>query len=923
MARLDVNYLGVIRGSLFNSSQNDKKKTSSSKQFKRKNEDEELPKTADKSKSKSTSRDNFREETQEGDVFLATTEKTSPSISNLNGGFAKKYKRRSIATKRNLGKSNEEVKESNCLNYDHCDYSSEAEMKKKNRKLKQKNNDEHSHQMLFNGKNKKNSGKINKMKKAHSQNYLSLNFFTNEGSKVSNPRSKRLKLGSLNTDNFCEETSKGNVFLATTEKTIPSVINSNEQFEKKFKKNSFSDSKITEKKSKVVSLSGEFLVDFASNNVYTQQTKSKNENKQLKKRETTSKRTHKNKSSIQNKPKEAVLSLEDFYDDESISVKGLKFDRISDLFEVIPSEHIQEPFNTLQIPKKHFKTTEDENVGKLEDAIVLKNSNIFKTSQSPLNHLEISKDKPSLDITITQENEGIKEKPACEVLQLKDGSIIVVLEEPSQIIYFNGLCNIKVLSGKVDIFGASLDKSCHEVNIYSPRGTSLLYVRNSYKIISQVKVENMVLLKQLVPDGLLEIEQERMFFPQESAIILCKQIKQPYIEFIESHISQKIFPDADKAVGPRVDFHLLGRFNKIKDDCEWEDVVDGITETSKIAICGGKGVGKSTFLRYAINSLLGRYKTIRVVDLDPGQSEFCSPGCISVNLVNTFVFGPNYTHLQTPECSILSHINMSYNIKHYIESVNYLSDQLKLMEPLVTLINFPGFTQGLGLDVSIAAIKILQPNTVLEIKSKRPGKNYKIDLTAENVNRETNKLFGVEENEEESNYEYIQLKGFSESNGAWSLEARQAREMCILSYFGNMMFEGARELTSPNIAMFNIRLSALEVVNLEGNSLSPLAINGNIVALCSVTYRKSDILLCYGFGFVRGIDVDGDLLILLTPEPITRLDKVTHIVLSSVNTPPSLLMSCNDVEGQIPYLNIGDVVDLGQFTKRSYLPPNK
>ncbi|XP_066147698.1 polynucleotide 5'-hydroxyl-kinase NOL9 [Euwallacea fornicatus] len=776
--------------------------------------------------------------------------------------------------------------------------------------------------MVVNGKNQKNSGKVNIMNKAHFPIYLSSSFSTYERAKVSNPNSKGLKHRPFNADNFCEEKSNGKEFLVKTKRNISSGINPNRRLGKKPKKNNFSNSKIVENKNKVFSLSGEFLVDFVSNSAYTQQTKSKNKKEHLKKGKSTSKRTSKTKQSIGNKPSAFALSSEDFYDDESISVKGLEFNKITDSFEAISSECIQEPFNTLQIPNKHFKTTENENVDRLEETIIMENCNIFKTSQFILNHPEASKEKPTSDMTITQENKKTKKKPVCKILKLKDGSMIVVLEEPSQIIYFNGLCSIKVLSGKVDVLGASLDKSCYEVNVYSPRGTSLLYVRNSYKIISQVKAENMVLLKQLVPDGLLEIEQETIFFPQESAIILCKEIKQPYIKFIESHISQKIFPDTNKTAEPRMDFQLSGRFNKITDNWEWEDIVDGIIETSKVAICGGKGVGKSTFLRYAINNLLGRYKMIRVVDLDPGQSEFCSPGCISVNLVNTYLFGPNYTHLQTPECSILSHINTSYNIKHYIESVNYLSNQLRQMEPLVTLINFSGFTQGLGLDIGITAIKILQPTTVVEIKSDTLSKNYKIDLTAENVNRKKSKLFSVEESEE-LNYEYIKLKGFSKSNGIWSLEARQAREMCILSYFGNMMFEDARELSSPNIAMFNICLSALKVVNLEGKPLSPLAVNGNIVALCSVAYTTSDILLCYGFGFIRGIDIDSDLLILLTPEPITRLDKVTHIVLSSVNTPPSLLMSCNNVEGQIPYLSVGDVVNLGQFTKRSYLPPNK
>lgn len=146
---------------------------------------------------------------------------------------------------------------------------------------------------------------------------------------------------------------------------------------------------------------------------------------------------------------------------------------------------------------------------------------------------------------------------------------------------------------------------------------------------------------------------------------------------------------------------------------------------------------------------------------------------------------------------MLSHINMAHDVRKYIEAVKYLLNQLTTGDVPV-LINFSGFTQGIGLTISATVLKLLQPNRVIEIKGKNVQKNYAIDLTGKNVNR----IGMLEGNEEMSvSYEYTKLESLAEKSGAWSLEARQAREFCVLSYFGRMMSENVRQLTSCDISM--------------------------------------------------------------------------------------------------------------------------
>lgn len=59
-------------------------------------------------------------------------------------------------------------------------------------------------------------------------------------------------------------------------------------------------------------------------------------------------------------------------------------------------------------------------------------------------------------------------------------------------------------------------------------------------------------------------------------------------------------------------------------------------------------MGKSTYLRYQVNKLLGKGPVL-VVDLDPGQCEFTVAGNISATVVTQPLLGPNFTHLKKPE----------------------------------------------------------------------------------------------------------------------------------------------------------------------------------------------------------------------------------------------------------------------------------
>ncbi|KAG5874743.1 hypothetical protein JTB14_011984 [Gonioctena quinquepunctata] len=122
--------------------------------------------------------------------------------------------------------------------------------------------------------------------------------------------------------------------------------------------------------------------------------------------------------------------------------------------------------------------------------------------------------------------------------------------------------------------------------------------------------------------------------------------------------------------------------------------------------------------------------------------------------------------------------------------------------------------------------------------------------------------------------------------------------------------------------MYQIDLDSIAITDADGSEISPAAANANLVALCSKKIN-SKIFICMGYGIVRGIDLAEKTLVLMTPEAPEVLEDVFYLVVGSVSLPPSVYMTPDEITGNISYVMEGELVSLGQITKRSYMPVNK
>lgn len=242
--------------------------------------------------------------------------------------------------------------------------------------------------------------------------------------------------------------------------------------------------------------------------------------------------------------------------------------------------------------------------------------------------------------------ESDNEVPECVNCYVMNRGKVLLLKHRKPI-YLHGNFKLSALHGNLNIFGHNLTPLSKQVEVYSLRGFSYLFLQNIHEggfAIEEHLVKNELRKLGVSKSDILNILSE---WNPHDTIAICTEQRDLKLPYIEKHISQKLLPPNDECVV--IEEKGENDVNTIMYDPHWDALTDMIDKNSRIMISGGKGVGKSTLLKYVINRLLGLYDSVFVIDLDPGQSEFTIPGCVSGVIVREPIFGPSFTHLQKPE----------------------------------------------------------------------------------------------------------------------------------------------------------------------------------------------------------------------------------------------------------------------------------
>ncbi|XP_032681147.1 polynucleotide 5'-hydroxyl-kinase NOL9 isoform X2 [Odontomachus brunneus] len=436
------------------------------------------------------------------------------------------------------------------------------------------------------------------------------------------------------------------------------------------------------------------------------------------------------------------------------------------------------------------------------------------------------------------------------------------------------------------------------------------------------------------------------------AVLVLRNIENNLTHFLKTYYPLRLFPDVkNSSYYPWTDYRraemvlqaqLQVKYHDLRRrglfiDSRISDIANGMltrwraNKWSCALIAGGKDVGKSTSVRFLINKLLHTCEKVVLIDVDPGQSE-CTPySCVSYSLIEQPLLGPNFTHLQTPVYQLfIGEIDVMQCATRYLEAIKMLITKLKSCSELSRLpivVNTMGFTQYVGWYLLISTVKLIRPSVILQILSAKNRNNYRNWLNADTVNKQDRKWtlhnIPLADWYKPCDHELFVMHSNAESKEArvpkkWNMEPYQQRELVMISYLSDITRDSYdpfqcdedQSLKINEVVPYMAPLSSLCIIPQRSVGVPPShvlnVINGNIVALCGVDLteepsqesddsydvrvltHKTSLCTCYGFGIIRGVDMEQKQIFINTPLPISMMQHVNCLA-GCISIPPSLL----------------------------------
>ncbi|XP_071453885.1 polynucleotide 5'-hydroxyl-kinase NOL9 [Hetaerina americana] len=490
---------------------------------------------------------------------------------------------------------------------------------------------------------------------------------------------------------------------------------------------------------------------------------------------------------------------------------------------------------------------------------------------------------------------------------------LLILRYPSRL-HFRGALSVTPIIGSTSFLGYEFFPGVKSRLVFSPKGTSPLYLQalgymNGGDFESMPKLPGLdhnILRRIGLRDSAILIEPASG--DQWDKLFGCFVETLNFNPLIPSTIDTNHKPsELNVELNLGVEFVQPGESvvssRLHEENYEWDRLSEAVLNAGagegpiRLMVFGGKGVGKSTFMRFMVNQWFSssirrkksghydfRERRALFVDFDPGQSEFVPPGCISATVISDPLLGPNYTHLKDPERMIcIGDLNVERCPDWYLKCADELLKFCYSNPALCQLpwfINTMGFCRGIGGDLAVKLIQLCHPTHVIQISSRFSRRNFEpLDLLSWcSVNSwngmDWNPSISSHQGPKLSEYAYYQLRSLAERSSAeevvlngvqgatengsraledsgeledvdseWGLPAWQSRDLCIIAYFSRIVTEPRYSILQSTPEM--IKLSDL-ILSLPSPLLEPemitTAFNARLVALCNIEESRENII---------------------------------------------------------------------------------
>ena len=179
-------------------------------------------------------------------------------------------------------------------------------------------------------------------------------------------------------------------------------------------------------------------------------------------------------------------------------------------------------------------------------------------------------------------------------------------------------------------------------------------------------------------------------------------------------------------------------------------------------ITGGKGVGKSTFLRYMTNRLLNTTSKVAILDADVGQPELAPPGILRLAIVKKPLLQPPYWNLvetgnkkegendggiEIVSSVFFGAITSKADPTRYVDAIqllmNHYVERVAGRSPtaIPLLINMDGWVKGIGYQVLSALVTALQPTHIVQILGENRAQTFDLSTVITPEQQETLQVY--------------------------------------------------------------------------------------------------------------------------------------------------------------------------------------
>ncbi|KAM3872556.1 polynucleotide 5'-hydroxyl-kinase NOL9 [Diretmus argenteus] len=532
----------------------------------------------------------------------------------------------------------------------------------------------------------------------------------------------------------------------------------------------------------------------------------------------------------------------------------------------------------------------------------------------------------------------------------------VLVMQNDQNLCFRGKCFLTCLYGRVEVMGFTIEEGQQSYPLFSPASHCPLTITalGSADDSRDERMEATTILRKYLsrPSRKKLLRSIRL----NSSVILLEPMETPLTRFLSSltDLNELFSPPRNELMSAVLDTPLNGlgmiplakaieglamsksyteALNTVISACRGD--MDGC---AVILVCGSKNVGKSTFIRILINTLLNHTSGVDYLEGDLGQTEFTPAGCLSMSAVREPLLGPPFTHQCTPEHMIYyGQSSCESDLDRYLESLKSLWRQRSESRDTPIIINTMGWVKGFGFQLLVDMIRLFPVSHVVQLghggSTQCPLLTPEFLRTAHGCQTHPPAQTALEEFTESHSppRSYVHLIVQSEFQGvgrqgtAKHQRTNERRELSLLAYLSQLQSPYPGPVRPLHcLTPYQVPHSAV-AVGVTHCEVAPnhmlYAANGNLVGLCClgekvagrggpVLLSKAPICPCVGFGVLRGIDMARGLYFLLTPVNPTVLRKVNCLLLGAISLPSCLVTTQPGFEGEMPYVTTDYSFDL-------------